>query len=117
MKKIIIFILLSTVLLSCSDNGGSEEVNFTGDVLLQTQEQINSFGENQYQRIIGELVIRPEFGGDNIIDLSPLNSIKVVDESLVISGCSQLEDIELNIEESGTLFISDMNSRNINFPF
>lgn len=113
----ILLFLIGVLLFSCSENSNNEEVNFTGNVLLQTQEEINAFGENQYQRIIGELVIRPGYGTDNIVDLSPLGSINTIDGSLSISGCSGLQNVEMNVVESGILFIKNMNSKNINFPF
>jgi hypothetical protein len=116
MKKMTLLFLMGILLFSCSENSSNEEINFIGNVLLQTQEEINAFGENQYQKIVGELAIRPEFGIDNIVDLSPLESINIVEGLIVISGCTELQNVEMNVVESGTLFISNTSCKNINFP-
>ncbi|MCZ4320200.1 hypothetical protein O4H26_14500 [Aequorivita viscosa] len=65
-----------------------EENVYEGDVILKTQEEVNDFGANQYTQINGLLLIgHPEENGTtDIIDLSPLHSIKIVNNSLQIKN-------------------------------
>ena len=111
MKKILILLVLLT--FGCSDSDSNSNAIFTGDVLLETQEQINEFGKNNYQIIKGQLNIIPS-SPDNIIDLSPLNSITQIDKLVSITS-SQLEIVELNTIEVGGLIIYG-ECKSINFP-
>ena len=61
---------------------------FDGYVFLKTQEEVNSFGANNYKEINGSLIIGDpdETGETNISDLSPLNSLKTINNYLQIIG-------------------------------
>ena len=115
MKKLILLLCISIVFFSCS-NKEDGPVIFNGNIQLETQEQINEFGANGYQEINGNLTIIDGPSFDNTVDLSPLNSILIVTGSLNISGLSNLETIELQVTEVGTLFIVIVDSETVSFP-
>ena len=53
---------------------------FNGDVELNTQAEVNTFGAKSYTKIVGFLLIK----GNDITDLSPLNSLDTVTHSIFI---------------------------------
>lgn len=122
MKKpnLLIIFLIGTQIFSCSssdNNDSNEESIFFGDIELRTQEEINDFGANNYIRIAGSLTIDTSIqSNDNVIDLTPLNSIEIVDSSLNIFRLSNIVDLNLNVKEVGGLAIEVENAENINFP-
>lgn len=82
-----------------------EEDNiYEGSIELKTQQEVNDFGVNNYTRIIGSVTIGSveEFVYSDIIDLSPLQSIRKVDYSLSVVRNSKLTStVGLNIDEVG----------------
>ncbi|WP_341216520.1 hypothetical protein [uncultured Wocania sp.] len=118
MSKLNFFLpILIFIFFNCSneDNPNNDGI-FLGDIILRTQEDINDFGSYQYKKISGDLTIITDGVIDNIIDLSPLNSISRVDNLLAIYNCSQLESIEFKMTEVGILTIINTKSKRINFP-
>lgn len=70
-----------------------EEIIFSGDVSLRTQQQVNEFGANSYSTINGYLYIGdPNYSDIN--DLSPLANITSVEGRLVIFDNYVLTNIE-----------------------
>ncbi len=63
-----------------------EENIYDGDVILRSQQEVSDFGANNYTHITGYLVIGvPDgTGSSNISDLSPLNTIKRIDNYIQI---------------------------------
>lgn len=73
---------------------------YEGNVYLQTQQEVNDFGANNYTQINGLLSIghNEETGINDIIDLSPLKSIGIVNNSLFIKNNTVLISTEgLNV--------------------
>lgn len=72
-----------------------EEVIFEGDVWLQTQEEIDSFGEIGYTKIIGNLQINDVFQPDTpILSLSALHTLTSVEGSLSIGRLYEVTSLE-----------------------
>lgn len=67
-------VLIENELFSIQDN---DDV-FVGDIVLQTQEEVDDFGNNTYSVIHGSLAIT----GDDITDLSVLNTITYISGTL-----------------------------------
>ncbi|WP_299681263.1 hypothetical protein [uncultured Dokdonia sp.] len=89
MKKITILFLLISISLytSCSSDADPDpgpetqefpENIFTGNVTLETQQEVNEFGANNYTIIEGQVVIGKLFDEDNVSDLTPLIALKEV---------------------------------------
>lgn len=78
---------------------------FIGDVYLQTQEEVNAFGENHYNIIEGRLDIGTNGPLFNIVDLSPLHDLLKVTQYMIISN-TVLTDMEglNNLKEIGGYF-------------
>ncbi|PHS62557.1 MAG: hypothetical protein COB12_10540 [Flavobacterium sp.] len=84
---------------------------YEGNVIINTQEGINAFGENNYCEINGNLIIGYTDNGstDYVIDLSPLSSIKKV-KYLSINSSQELETLSgLNIETVSGIIINNNN--------
>ncbi|MDX1478452.1 MAG: hypothetical protein R3301_12150 [Saprospiraceae bacterium] len=61
--------------------------NPAGDVILNTQADVNAFGALKCKEIVGELLIE-DLGTDPICDLTPLKGLKKIGSSLTIdAGC------------------------------
>ncbi len=60
-------------------------ISFTGDVLLNTQEEVVDFGANNYAQITGNLEIG-QTASANVTDLTPLLSLTIVGGNLGVSG-------------------------------
>lgn len=79
------------------DNG-----TFVGDVILLTQQEVDSFGLLCYSKIEGKLIIGDidydalVLGDEpsNIVSISSLNSITEITDALIFSGCPLLQDLE-----------------------
>ncbi|MEX0997628.1 MAG: hypothetical protein WDZ45_11305 [Flavobacteriaceae bacterium] len=59
---------------------------FDGDVLLQSQQEINNFGAQNYCEITGNLIIGRPFGNNtptDIVDLTPLSSLNTIGGNLL----------------------------------
>jgi hypothetical protein len=63
---------------------------YEGDVTISNQEEVNTFGSNNFTSIIGNLTI---LNGIDIIDLTPLKELTTISESLRIGGNLILKDL------------------------
>lgn len=113
-----IFLFLLILTFGCSDNNDTADnilISFTGDVFLTSQQEIDDFGNNGYERIIGSLRIRDL--SNDITDLSALSQILVIDYDFRVASCNNLQAINLlNIERVDTFTISNNpNLTNFNF--
>ncbi len=90
-----------------------DHVVFEGDILLETQDDVDVFGSNAYTKITGSLnigVFNSTRNNPQIENLEPLNSLRVVEGNLVIASNYNLETLEgLNSISSigGTLSLND----------
>ena len=84
-KYLIVIFVFATFLFSCESEPFVEEEEelveriFDGSIRLQTQEDVNIFGAEEYTTIIGSLRIGVPFGyvdEEPITDLSPLSSLR-----------------------------------------
>ncbi|CAL2094525.1 hypothetical protein [Tenacibaculum sp. 190524A05c] len=111
-KKWFSCLLALGLLISCSEDNssgvvsggdgqtggnGSTDKIFYGNVLIQTQNELESFAENNYTKIYGELWIE----GEEINDISNLSSLKEIQGDLRIRNTSivnldGLANLELN---------------------
>jgi len=92
---------------SCSNDDGPKTYN--GDVGLYSQEMVNEFGNQNYTSIEGNLVIADyEDDSYDITDLSPLNSLKVIEGNINVGICKELESINgfNNLEIAGSISFS-----------
>lgn len=76
---------------------GDEVDFFTGKIIrqnifLKSQEEVNSFGAQNYLTIIGNLAIGNIEQGSDITDLIPLNTLNQVRGELVIGGSARVGD-------------------------
>jgi hypothetical protein len=79
--------------ITCDDNNGV----FNGNVILATQQQVNEFGAAGFTTINGDLTIGgPNFTGNmgDIIDLTPLNTLQVIEGNFRISNNSNLVNLD-----------------------
>lgn len=82
-------------LSTCEDSGGI----YNGDVLLDSQDDVDNFGLFNYVKINGYLHIRPDVAANpdaqftNITDLSPLSSLETVTGTLQIRGNELLPNL------------------------
>ncbi|WGF92610.1 cadherin repeat domain-containing protein [Aequorivita marisscotiae] len=77
-----------------------EENVYEGDLILRSQQEVNDFGANNYAAIIGTLHIGdPEEGTTtDIIDLSPLQSLRSINGDLgITNNPSLISTLGLNI--------------------
>ena len=80
--------ILHDELLPCDSISINSGGIFIGDTILTTQEEVNTFGNNNYVKIDGSLVIT----GNNISDLSPLSSITEITGTLRLFEADKLID-------------------------
>ncbi len=88
MKKLLVLILIYS-LISCSSDSPTEisENIFTGDVSLNTQEEVDSFGSNNYTEIIGDLYI----GDPNFV--TDINSLEI------LSTLQKVGNLNISVDE------------------
>tara|TARA_B110000114_G_C14985892_1_gene354456 strand:+ start:32 stop:907 length:876 start_codon:yes stop_codon:yes gene_type:complete len=117
-SKVGVLLTLFLIISNCnSENDSSEKNIFFGDVELRTQNEVNEFGANNYLRIVGKLVIDTSIQTDDtIVDLSPLNSIAIVDEQLLFYRLSNINSLTFNVSEVGALVFELENAISANFP-
>ncbi|MFD0989227.1 hypothetical protein ACFQ1R_03905 [Mariniflexile jejuense] len=133
MKKSILFFLLSIFFFNCSKTE-EPSVIYEGNIIFNTQQQIDDFGKEGYTKVTGYVVIGDENGnptsliesieglntltsvggltisGNTVLsDLSPLSNLKYIDEGLAIIGNTAISNINpLNkIAHIGSLWIYD----------
>ncbi|WP_162342772.1 leucine-rich repeat domain-containing protein [Cyclobacterium salsum] len=70
--------------------GGS----FSGNVILQSQTQVNVWPVSCYDGIRGDLIIESSVGNDAITDLSPLEVLRSLDGALTIRNNPKLTSLE-----------------------
>jgi len=101
-KNLIVVFVFTTFLYSCESESFVEEEEeefvervFDGNVRLLTQEEVNTFGAEEYTIINGNLIIGDRFIEDiDIFDLTPLRSIRRLNSgTLKISGCNLLTSL------------------------
>ncbi len=98
MKKNCLLIVILLV-FSCSSNDDenleeSLRLNaIEGHFMLETQQDVNDFGELNYESIDGSLVIGNSTGVSNITSLEPLNNIKAIFGFLIIQNNPQLASL------------------------
>ncbi len=63
---------------------------FEGDVVLTSQQEVEDFGAENYTGVNGNLTIRDDNNPSTITDLTPLNTIINISESLTIENNNQL---------------------------
>lgn len=95
-----------------------DEKVYTGNVKLHTQQEINEFGKHQYAFIAGSLEVEPATTNysDEVLDTRPLESIRVVDGSLLITKFRNLVSTDglRNLEKvNGDFVISGCGLRKI----
>ncbi len=92
---------------------------FEGDVILKTQQEVDEFGQEEYEMITGSLTIgdRTTIVPSDITNLSALNTVKEIEESLFIwnndnldnfSGFEHLESVGVDLEINGNDKILDV---------
>jgi hypothetical protein len=96
---------------------------YIGDIELETQEEVNSFGLEKYTEISGYLIIGGE-NADDITDLSPLLGLNLIKNYLVISsnehltnldGLEPLIDVKIFIQMFNNTSLTNINGlRNLN---
>jgi hypothetical protein len=89
-------------------NDLDEDNIYNGGIALFTQEEVNTFGANNYTHIIGGLTIGSiDNTYSNITDLSPLNSLTSVGAQMNIAHNSLLQNFNglENIEEIGNYLL------------
>ncbi|MDC6350486.1 fibronectin type III domain-containing protein [Zeaxanthinibacter sp. PT1] len=73
----------------------TEQVAFEGDVVLQTQDEVNVFGMSGYTTITGNLFIGYDWGTESSIrDLGPLSDLRQIGGDLIISNNTSLKNFE-----------------------
>lgn len=94
--------MLPIVICSCSsdDDGISIENDFDYGITLRTQEQVNTFGANNYTTVQGRLIIGDRFASNtseenisDIVDLTPLSTITQITGQLLIVENPILESL------------------------
>ena len=81
---------------------------YTGDVLIQNQQELDFFGMFAYTQIQGNLTIHEDNSTRAILtSLQPLTSLQQVQNfNLLSTGLSSLQGLE-NLSASGTFYLSD----------
>lgn len=77
-------------------------VSHSGDVILKTQEDVDTFAKLGITHITGNLIIANSTGNDSISSVTALNTLKKVDYNLTINACYKGETLVLEgLEEVG----------------
>lgn len=114
MKYLLFLSFCTLFLFSCSDDDTDETLKtMEGDVSLRTQEDIDHFGAEGYQKITGILSIVEETDDYPIIDLSPLENLQSV-MTLYVQKTSKLVDLHglnnLRSSKNGGIVITENQS-------
>ena len=94
-----LLLILSLTLTSCilfeKDEDEINESEFVGDVILETQQEIDDFGANNYTSIIGKLEIGNLFESNSSVkNLNSLKSLTSVSKNLFIVNNDSLKNID-----------------------
>lgn len=133
MKKTLFILSVLILFYNCSKNE-EPEVIYEGDIIFNTQQQIDDFGKEGYTKVTGYVVVGDEnvkptssienidglgtlisvrgliVSGNTVLsDLSPLSKLKYIEEGLVILGNTEISNINsLNkLMHIGSLWIYD----------
>ena len=105
--------VLVVFLIACGEEDIEVE-QFLGDVFLNSQEAVETFGFNDYTQIDGSLIIADTSSASNlIVDLEKLSKLKTITGDLIIRGNSSLQNLHglENLRSvEGDLLISDNNA-------
>jgi hypothetical protein len=93
---------------------------YVGEVLLTNQEEVDTFGANNFTEIRGSLSIMNNHSGSNITDLSSLISIKLIEGNLDIernymsslNGLNRLTSISGNFRVDNNFNLQEINDLN-----
>ncbi|MCH7525268.1 MAG: hypothetical protein IIC74_09780 [Bacteroidetes bacterium] len=116
MKKLIFLFLTSIILFNCENESVDIQATlppcdngtFVGDVVLNSQQEVDDFGAMCYSKIEGKLIIGASWVENDISDLSSLSSITQVSKKMRISAF-YLESLNglNNITTVGGLWVLD----------
>ncbi|TXD83816.1 hypothetical protein ESY86_07150 [Subsaximicrobium wynnwilliamsii] len=91
------FIIILSIFSCTTDDDNLEESlrlnSIEGNFLLETQQDVNDFGDLNYESIDGSLVIGNSTGMSNITSLEPINNLKAVFGFLSIQNNPQLTSL------------------------
>ena len=110
MKYLPVFVLF--MFLSCSDDDSTSEnlKIYEGSVSLSSQEEVNAFGEQNYDVITEVLSINDNNNSTPVTNLGPLNSISKV-QTFYVQKTSELENLVgldgLTTAENGGIVITE----------
>ncbi len=78
-----------------------EENVYNGSITLSTQEEVDTFGANEYTTINGSLYIE-----GTVTDLSPLESIVIINSAFEVKNTQNLQNLEglNNLKITGNIF-------------
>ena len=107
--KTILLFILTTFLISCSDNENDISPPIEGDVHLKNQQEVNEFGANNYSGINGNLTIGYQSGVRDITNLNPLSSLSFIDGNLDINYNTEKKKIYINECIRQVRFLSQKN--------
>jgi len=117
MNRFLFLCLTTLFIFSCSPDDSDQDNVFFGDVFLQSQSDVNEFGSYGYIRISGDLVIQQSFNTvDEIVDMSPLDNLSIVDNGVFISSITNIDLLQLYMDEVGGILVSDSNMSVVSFP-
>ena len=90
----------------------------TGAVILNTQAEVDAFGQGEYTVIDGTLVIGAASGTDTITSLVPLAGLKTVSGGITVNATYGSEDLTAfeHLETVGDLRILSKKVKTVRFP-
>lgn len=111
-KLLLVFSLL--IFIGCTDDASCDGGLFEGQVFLADQTAIDEFGENCYTTIDGNLTIGEIDFNSDIVDLTPLNSIREIQGRLYMKAFN-LEDLNglQNLQKVGGLRFNYVGIQNL----
>jgi len=121
MKKNIGLLLILFIIFGCSKDENEIDnteklISCEGDVILTSQEEINSFAQNNCQKIKGSLII-DDIGSENdgiadIFDLSPLSKLLEVTGTVAVVYSPNIQNVDglKNLNKIGNSFAIEQNS-------
>lgn len=101
MRTTVISIFLIAILcISCEKEEASDTIenlnnySYTGDVFLKNQQEIDSFGQIGYRKIIGSVTVGSDNSNESIDNLEGLSSLFYITEDLRIEGIHMLKNLD-----------------------
>jgi len=96
LRSSLLFVLL--IILSCESDDSKQEIvdinPFEGTISLRTQEDLNTFGANDYTETTGSLNIENSKGPTAITDLNSLESLRSVTGGVLIGRNEELTSLQ-----------------------